>query len=97
MRATNLRTVGEILAGRRPGAQATTAKLYASAAHVRMGHVAAELAGPAGQIVGADYGLDVAQRTFLLSLAETIYEGTSQIQRNIVGEQVLGLPKDPRP
>ena len=65
--------------------------------HVRLGHIAAELAGPAGQIVGAGYALDLRQRAFLLSLAETIYGGTSQIQRDIIGEQVLGLPKDPRP
>ena len=97
MRITNLRTVGELLSGRAPGRQASTAKLYASEAHVRLGHLAAELAGPSGQIVGDGYALDQRQRAFLLSLAETIYGGSSQIQRNIIGEQVLGLPKDPRP
>ena len=97
MRVTNLRTVGELLSGRTPGRQASTAKLYASEAHVRLGHLAAEIAGPAGQIVGDGYTLDVRQRAFLLSLAETIYGGSSQIQRNLIGEQVLGLPKDPRP
>ncbi|MEU1344890.1 acyl-CoA dehydrogenase family protein [Streptomyces sp. NPDC005827] len=97
MRTTNLRTVAELVAGRTPGAQATTAKLYASTRHQELGHLAMELAGPAGQIVGADYGLDARQRSFLLSLAETIYGGSSEIQRNIIGEQVLGLPKEPRP
>jgi alkylation response protein AidB-like acyl-CoA dehydrogenase len=97
MRVTTLRTVGELLAGRTPGRQAATAKLTASQAHQALGHLAAELAGPAGQLVGDGYSLDLRQRAFLLSLAETIYGGTSQIQRNIIGEQVLGLPKDPRP
>ncbi|MFJ1968159.1 acyl-CoA dehydrogenase family protein [Streptomyces sp. NPDC087903] len=97
MRTTNLRTIGELTAGRTPGAQATTAKLYASTRHQRLGHLAMELAGPAGQIVGEDYGLDTRQRSFLLSLAETIYGGSSEIQRNIIGEQLLGLPKEPRP
>ncbi len=97
MRTTNMRTVAELIAGRTPGAQATTAKLYASTRHQQLGHLAMELAGPAGQIVGEDYGLDTRQRSFLLSLAETIYGGSSEIQRNIIGEQVLGLPKDPRP
>jgi alkylation response protein AidB-like acyl-CoA dehydrogenase len=97
MRATNLRTVGEILAGRTPGAQSATAKLYASTRHVDMGHLGAEVAGPAGQITGADGALDTRQRVHLLSLAETIYGGTSQVQRTIIGERVLGLPREPRP
>jgi alkylation response protein AidB-like acyl-CoA dehydrogenase len=97
MRLTNLRTVAELVAGRTPGAQATTAKLFASTRHQSLGHLAMELAGPAGQITGEGYELDALQRSFLLSLAETIYGGSSEIQRNIIGEQVLGLPKDPRP
>jgi alkylation response protein AidB-like acyl-CoA dehydrogenase len=97
MRTTNLRTIGELLGGRTPGPQSHIAKLYASTGHVRLGHLASELAGPAGQITGSGYGLDTRQRTFLLSLAETIYGGASQVQRNIIGEQVLGLPREPRP
>jgi alkylation response protein AidB-like acyl-CoA dehydrogenase len=97
MRTTNLRTVAELIQGRTPGAQATTAKLYASTNHQRMGHLAMEIAGAAGQIVDDGYGLDTRQRSFLLSLAETIYGGASEIQRNIIGEKVLGLPRDPRP
>ncbi|WP_033318320.1 acyl-CoA dehydrogenase family protein [Streptomyces yerevanensis] len=97
MRTTNMRTVAELVAGRTPGAQSTTAKLYASTRHQQLGHLAMELAGPAGQIIGEDYELDTRQRSFLLSLAETIYGGSSEIQRNIIGEQLLGLPKDSRP
>jgi alkylation response protein AidB-like acyl-CoA dehydrogenase len=97
MRTTNLRTLDEILSGREPGAQAGIAKLYASTAHQRLGHLATEVAGPAGQITGEDYRLDPRQRTFLLSMAETIYGGSSEIQRNIIGERLLGLPKEPRP
>ncbi|WP_405622824.1 acyl-CoA dehydrogenase family protein [Streptomyces sp. NBC_00076] len=97
MRTTNLRTLAELTSGRTPGAQATTAKLYASTRHQQLGQLATELAGAAGQVVGEDYGLDTRQRSFLLSLAETIYGGSSEIQRNIIGEQLLGLPKEPRP
>ena len=36
------------------------------------------------------------QRTFLYSRAHTIYGGSNQVQRNVIGERVLGLPREPR-
>jgi alkylation response protein AidB-like acyl-CoA dehydrogenase len=97
MRVTALRTIGELVAGRTPGAQAATSKLYASVQHQQLLELATELLTEDATVTGEGYALEPLQRAFLLSRAETIYGGSSQIQRNIIGERVLGLPKEPRP
>ena len=42
------------------------------------------------------YELTFLQKMFLFTRSDTIYAGTNQIQRNIISERVLGMPKEPR-
>jgi alkylation response protein AidB-like acyl-CoA dehydrogenase len=93
----NLRTLAELIEGREPGAQATTGKLFAAVHHQRLLETATTIRGDDAAVVGDGYALDALQRAFLMSRAESIYGGTSQIQRTIIGERLLGLPKEPQP
>ncbi|KQW53028.1 acyl-CoA dehydrogenase [Nocardioides sp. Root1257] len=66
--------------------------------HKKLGAVAMDVLGPAGltTATGAGYDLDRWQRLFLFSLADTIYAGSDEVQRNILAERVLGLPREAR-
>ncbi|PWK70303.1 alkylation response protein AidB-like acyl-CoA dehydrogenase [Streptomyces sp. CG 926] len=82
----------------------SVAKLLWGGWHRRLGELAVEVrgaaatAGPALWAPGVpyEYGLDEEQRLFLFTRADTIYGGSDEIQRNIIAERVLGLPKEPR-
>jgi alkylation response protein AidB-like acyl-CoA dehydrogenase len=53
--------------------------------------------GPLARRGSANYPVSTLQASYFFSVSETIWGGTAEIQRNIVGERVLGLPKEPKP
>jgi alkylation response protein AidB-like acyl-CoA dehydrogenase len=84
--------------GRRAGSIELTSKLFWSEAHTRLGEVALDALGPTSMIrpAGPGYAVSRWQERFLWSRGLTIAAGTSEIQRNIIAEQGLGLPREPR-
>jgi alkylation response protein AidB-like acyl-CoA dehydrogenase len=77
--------------------QSSIAKLFWANWHRSLGELAVDVGGAYSTVaVGAPYELSDAQRIFLFTRAETIYGGSNEIQRNIVGERVLGLPPEPK-
>jgi alkylation response protein AidB-like acyl-CoA dehydrogenase len=96
MRLNNYRSITSQLRGRPPGPEASLDKLYWSEMHQWLQEVGQEILGVYSQLSPASpyYPTTVdLQYSFLFSRAETIYSGTSQIQKNIIGERVLGLPR----
>jgi alkylation response protein AidB-like acyl-CoA dehydrogenase len=79
------------------GPESSIGKLYWSEWHQRLCELKLDVLGPEAMLYSYDESEDEGrQRSFLLSRAETIYGGANQIQRNTIGERVLGLPKEPR-
>ncbi len=77
--------------------EASISKLYWASWHRSLGELAIDVLGPAGMVAdGFPYELGEFQRTFLFSRSETIYGGSNEIQKNIIGERVLGLPPEPK-
>jgi alkylation response protein AidB-like acyl-CoA dehydrogenase len=72
-------------------------KLYWARLHRDMGELAVDVLGPdAGLTEGDPYELNDAQKLFLFTRSDTIYGGSNQVQRNIIGERALGLPPEPK-
>ena len=79
------------------GEEALTSKLYWSRWHRDLGDLAMDVQGLAGQVAESDeYRFDALTHMYLASRADTIYAGSSQIQRNLIAERGLGLPREPR-
>ena len=78
---------------REGGPQPNVAKLLWGRWHRGLGELAMEVIGAPSLLAGDGYELDQWQRLYLFSRAETIYGGSDEIQRNIIAQRILGLPK----
>jgi alkylation response protein AidB-like acyl-CoA dehydrogenase len=102
-----LRILSALEKGESPGAAASITKLSYSEFEKRYHELVQEILGPWAQVMHSDVdgftGVDTSSgepgtwaTAFLWSRAGTIYAGSSEIQKNIIGERVLGLPKEAR-
>jgi alkylation response protein AidB-like acyl-CoA dehydrogenase len=88
------RLLGSVLAGRHPGPESSMVKLFWGTWHRDFGELLLDAFGEEAIRTGAHGSLLAEhQRVFLNSRAETIYGGTVEIQRNILAERVLGMPR----
>lgn len=79
--------------------EALVYKLHWASWHRDLGELAMDVLGPEAELLGGGGGYDLSrlQSLFLFSRSDTIYGGTNQIQRNIIAERGLGMPREMRP
>jgi alkylation response protein AidB-like acyl-CoA dehydrogenase len=93
---TALRARAARLAGRPPGPEGSIGKLMGSEIARRAAAVHAHISGAAGMLSGDDSPMNGLIAEILVSVpGQSIAGGTDEIQRNIIGERSLGLPKEP--
>jgi alkylation response protein AidB-like acyl-CoA dehydrogenase len=93
---TVYRNLTRQLKGLPPGAESSMLKLCATELALKIAMYGMELLGPYSQVeAGSDFAIDAGRWSLrmLASRGPTIYTGTNQIQHNIIGERILGLPK----
>jgi alkylation response protein AidB-like acyl-CoA dehydrogenase len=96
LKYTGARAVTKLLRGELPGPEASAGKMVWVDVHQRLQELAMEVEGPYSQLVGgSERAIEsgIWQYSFLRSRANSIEGGTAEIQKNIIGERVLGLPK----
>ena len=83
-----------------PGPEASISKLFWGTWHRDLGELMIDILGADGQICpdgegdpDAEYPLSLEQKLFLFTRSDTIYGGSNEIQRNVLAERVLGLPR----
>jgi alkylation response protein AidB-like acyl-CoA dehydrogenase len=93
---TGARAITKLLKGELPGPEASTGKMMWVEGHQQLQELAMEIEGPYSQLTkGSSWAMadGLWQHTFLRSRANSVEGGTTEIQKNIIGERVLGLPK----
>ena len=90
----NLKIIARLEAGETIGAEASIVRLFWSEMRQRIGHMGLEVLGSDVLVDDRDtVGEARFQDVYLMSRADTIFAGTAQIQRNVIAERVLGLPR----
>lgn len=87
------RELQTVLSGGHPGSESSLVKLFWGTWHRNFGELLIDALGEDALRSGDDPLRTEHERVFLSSRAETIYGGTVEIQRNIIAERVLGLPR----
>jgi 3-oxochol-4-en-24-oyl-CoA dehydrogenase len=98
LRLIRLRTVSAAIRGEAPGPEASIRKVLADEHGQHVFGLAKDLAGPGGMLTDAGplgAPVDLWHHGFLFAPALTVGGGTGEVQRNIIGERVLGLPPEP--
>ena len=96
MRLNQLRAFSRITATGVPGPEGSIQKIFWSELNQRLQQIAQEILGPYGQLLQGDsYAVDkgIWSYGYLRTRGNTIEAGTSEVQRNIIGHFVLGLPR----
>jgi alkylation response protein AidB-like acyl-CoA dehydrogenase len=94
MKLNNWRTLTRLLRREPLGAESSIVKLFWSEMSQRMHDTAMEVLGPFGLLSGdSQRHSGRLQRSYLYYRAATIFAGTSEIQRNIIAQRILGLPR----
>ncbi len=97
LRLHNARTLARLARGEPLGAETSLVKLFWAETSRRLHETACAVLGPQALLLGEDApGGGRWARDLLATRANSIMGGTSEIQRNILGERVLGLPREPR-
>lgn len=110
MKYRGMQMLTRYLQGNQPGPESSVGKLFWSEHHLKITEAAMHVLGADGMVgfgtetrgglaappIGTENTPGNWMASFMIARPGTIYAGTSQVQRNIIGERVLGLPKEPR-